>query len=125
MSQPGSAPGPGNVWEARAREHLRDSGLTIIAQGYRCRLGELDLIACDDEQLIIVEVRARARTAFGTAVETVGINKQRRIILATRHFLMRHPAWVSRRIRFDVIAFDDIDQPAPALTWLKNAFLAY
>lgn len=116
---------PGSVWEMRAREHLVNSGVDIITQGYRCRLGELDLIASDDEHLIIVEVRARARTAYGTAAETVSAGKQRRIILATRHFLMRHPVFSSRRIRFDVIAFDNIDEPVPRMSWLKNAFLAH
>jgi len=125
MSGTGGKPGAGNIWEVRAGELLRESGLSIIGHGYRCRLGELDLIASDGDCLIVVEVRARAGTGFGSAAETVGQHKQQRIIRATQHFLMRNPGWFSRPIRFDVIAFDNIDAATPSVTWLKNAFAAH
>jgi putative endonuclease len=125
MSGAGGTPGSGQVWEIRAGKLLRESGLTIIGQGYRCRLGELDLIASDGESLIVVEVRARAGTSFGSAAETVSQHKQQRIIRATQHFLMRNPGWFTRPIRFDVIAFDNIDSATPSVTWLKNAFAAH
>jgi putative endonuclease len=125
MTGAGRAQAPGSIWEARACEHLREAGMHILARGYRCRLGELDLVASDGERLVVVEVRARAKSDFGSALETVGPRKQQRIVLATRHFLMRNPAWHSRPIRFDVIAFDAIDSSAPQITWLKNAFTAH
>jgi len=125
MNRAGGPPGTGQIWERRASKHLQQAGLRIVEHSYRCRLGEIDLIASDGEQLIVVEVRARARTGFGSALETVGARKQQRIVQATRHFLMRNPIWHSRPIRFDVIAFDGIDSANPAITWLKNAFTAY
>jgi putative endonuclease len=112
----------GRVWESRAAEHLEQHGLNILARGYRCRLGELDLVCRDDRQLVIVEVRARARDALCSAIDSVDAHKRRRIVQATRHLLMRHGEWQTAVIRFDVIAFDGIDTPEPKLTWVKNAF---
>ena len=117
-----SALGLGRRWESRAAEFLSEQGIRILAQGYRCRLGEIDLIGSDGEALVIVEVKARRHASLGSAIETVGPAKQRRIIQATRHFLMRHPVASSRPIRFDVVAFDDIDRVNHRVTWIRNAF---
>lgn len=112
----------GRAWEARAAEYLEANGLRVIARGYRCRLGELDLVCRDERYLVIVEVRARSSGALCSAVESIGAHKQRRIVLATRHLLMRHPEWHSVPIRFDVVAYDAIDGAEPQIRWIKNAF---
>jgi putative endonuclease len=112
----------GRLWESRAAAHLERHGLEILARGYRCRLGELDLVCRDDRQLVIVEVRARGRSAICSAAESIGPHKRRRIVQATRHLLMRHAEWQAAPIRFDVVAFDAIDAPEPRIEWIKNAF---
>jgi putative endonuclease len=112
----------GRIWEARAAAHLERHGLAILMRGYRCRLGELDLVCRDDRQLVIVEVRARSRGALCSAVDSIDAHKRRRIVQATRHLLMRHGEWQTAVVRFDVVAFDGIDTPEPKLTWLRNAF---
>lgn len=114
----------GRAWELAASDLLARRGVEIIARGYRCRLGELDLIGIDGTTLVVVEVRARASDARGRALETVGPRKRKRIVNATRHFLMRHPAWFSRPIRFDVVAVDGIDTAEPRMQWVKGAFEA-
>ena len=111
----------GRDGEDRAAELLAAAGLAIIARGYRCRLGELDIIASDGPALVIVEVKLRGRPDHGSALESVGPAKRRRIVRATRHFLMRHPAWHSRPIRFDVIAIEGSGSGAK-LSWVKHAF---
>lgn len=112
----------GRVWESRAAAHLEQHGLTILARGYRCRLGELDIVCRDGAALVIVEVRARGSNAFCSAVDSVDVHKRRRIVQATRHLLMRNGAWQAAPIRFDVVAFDGIDTQEPRLNWIKNAF---
>jgi putative endonuclease len=112
----------GRHWEAVAADYLEDHGLTVLARGYRCRLGELDLVCRDDGALVVVEVRARGTSSLGSAIETVGPRKRARIVLATRHFLMRRREWHDAVIRFDVVAFDAIDTADPAVCWIKNAF---
>jgi putative endonuclease len=112
----------GRLWESRAAAYLEDHGLEVLTRGYRCRLGELDLVCRDDAALVIVEVRARGRGARCSAIESVDTHKRRRIVQATRHLLMRHARWHSAPIRFDVVAFDDIDTAEPQVHWIKNAF---
>ena len=112
----------GRLWESRAAEFLEERGLRILARGYRCRLGELDLVGRDDSHLVIVEVRARSRSAVCSALESIGPHKRRRIVQATRHLLLRHPQWQTTPIRFDVVAFDAIDTAEPRIQWLQNAF---
>lgn len=112
----------GRLWESRAATYLEAHGLTILARGYRCRLGELDLVARDERHLVIVEVRARARGALCSALESIGPAKRRRIVQATRHLLMRHAQWQAAPVRFDVVAFDAIDDAEPQVRWIRNAF---
>jgi putative endonuclease len=114
----------GRVWESRAAAYLEQHGLHIVARGYRCRLGELDLVCRDHAQLVIVEVRARGAGAICSAVESVDAHKRHRIVQAIRHLLMRHAQWQRATIRFDVVAFDGIDLPEPRIRWIKNAFEA-
>jgi putative endonuclease len=112
----------GRLWESHAAAYLEQHGLTILTKGYRCRLGELDLVCRDDRELVIVEVRARSSGARCSAVESIDAHKRRRIVQATRHLLMRHAAWNGARIRFDVVAFEAIDSEQPRVEWIKNAF---
>ena len=114
------SPGIGEAWETRAACFLEHQGLTILARRYRCRLGELDLVASDGNGLVIVEVKARANG--GSSLDSIGAGKRRRIVNATRHFLMRHSQWHDRPIRFDVIGFDAIDSHQPRMRWIKSAF---
>jgi putative endonuclease len=114
----------GRHWEAVAADYLEDRGLVVLARGYRCRLGELDLVCHNRDVLIVVEVRARAKSSFGSAIETIGPHKRARIVQATRHFLMRRPEWHEAPIRFDVVTFDAIDTEEPAIQWIQDAFQA-
>lgn len=112
----------GRYWETVAADHLIEHGLSIVERGYRCRLGELDILCRDGAALVVVEVRARGRNAYVGAAESVDRAKRRKILRATRHFLMRHPEWQRNPLRFDVIAIDAADTEVPVLSWIRNAF---
>ncbi|QHI97870.1 YraN family protein [Xylophilus rhododendri] len=109
----------GDAGEARALAHLAAAGLTLLERNYRTPGrggGEIDLILREpDGTLVFVEVRQRAGSRHGGAAASVGIWKQRRIVFAARHYLMR----LSRLppCRFDVVTIEG-DQ----LGWLKAAF---
>lgn len=105
--------------EARALRHLRAHGLAPLARNWRGRRGELDLVMLDGEVLVIAEVRSRARTDYGSAVDTIDGRKQAHLVHAAREFLASHPEHADREVRFDVVAID-----AGALEWLKAAFAA-
>ncbi len=110
----------GRRWEERAARYLTRQGLAVVARGYRCRLGEIDLVCRDREALVFVEVRARGAGARTGAIESIDAAKQRKLVMTARHFLMRHPSWHERPLRFDVVAFDDIDGEKTTLRWERN-----
>jgi putative endonuclease len=112
----------GHTWETAAAKYLAGQGLVLIAHGYRCRAGEIDLICLDGDSLVFVEVRARRTTSHGSAAETVDPRKRRKIVTAARHYLMRHPRWYQNPIRFDVVAIDATLSSEPSLDWIKDAF---
>lgn len=114
-----SAPAIGAGKEQLARYYLEQSGLRLVEHNYRCRQGEIDLVMRDGNCLAFVEVRYRKSAGFGSPAETVTRNKQRRIILAARHYLQRHPTPLD--CRFDVIAIIGTGR----IEWLKNAFLDF
>ena len=113
----------GRHYEAIARSYLERRGLITHEAGYRCRLGELDLICEERGVLVIVEVKARRSTSPVSAAESVDRFKQRRIIAATRHFLMTHPRWHEWPLRFDVLAISAIETD-PQIDWITHAFVA-
>ncbi|MCS6936451.1 MAG: YraN family protein [Candidatus Bipolaricaulota bacterium] len=88
--------------ERLARDFLRQQGYEIIAERYRWRGGEIDLIARDGNFLVFIEVRSRSRELFGLPEETVTLRKQRKILLTAQHYLARHPTPLP--VRFDVVA---------------------
>jgi putative endonuclease len=120
MSRDGNA--AGRFWEDSASEYLAQRGVRTLLRRYRCRLGELDLVCTDESSLVVVEVRARSSTRHASAADSIDYFKRRRIVQATRHLLMRHPAWSERPVRFDVVAIERIDSAEPRIEWIRGAF---
>ncbi len=112
----------GDAGEALALQHLQRAGLMLVERNYRvargpsARGGEVDLILRErDGTLVFVEVRTRSDAGHGGAAASVGSAKQRRIVLAARHYLMRLAA--PPPCRFDVVALD-----GERIEWLRAAF---
>ncbi|MBU0595747.1 YraN family protein [Candidatus Bipolaricaulota bacterium] len=107
MATPTSDPRHETIdWEAaeeRACELLRSEGFEIVARNWRCRSGEIDVIARDGPVLAFIEVKARRSAAYGGPEGAVHRAKQRRIIAAARSFLST--AGCELPIRFDVVTF--------------------
>jgi putative endonuclease len=110
--------------ETLAREFLQQQGLTPVAANANYRGGELDLVMCDGDTLVFVEVRYR-RTArgFGDGAASIGAAKRRRTVLAAELFLAGHRDYARLPCRFDVIAASG-DADAPDFQWLRDAFRA-
>lgn len=97
----------GMLAERRVALKYEQLGFIILDRNWRCRSGELDLVAVKSSLIAIVEVKRRSSTAFGGAAAAVGPEKQSRIRAATQAWLSVHPAWSQRSdlsIRFDVAA---------------------
>jgi putative endonuclease len=95
----------GTAGEELACRHLRGRGLSIVERNYRCRLGEIDVVAREGDTIVFVEVKERGDSSHGGAVEAVTGPKRRRVIRAARHWASVHRESESH-IRFDVIAID-------------------
>jgi len=118
----GSTKAVGDSAESLALAWLQARGLVLVQRNYRvargpgARGGEIDLILRDrDGTLVFVEVRARRSAAHGGAAATVGATKQRALVFAARHYLMRLDRLPP--CRFDVVAID-----GEFVDWHRAAF---
>ena len=109
--------------EALATEYLRKKRYKIIAAGYHCRFGEIDLIAQNKRYLVFVEVKLRKNGDFAAAREYVDRRKQDRIRITASVYLAKNPT--ALQPRFDVIEIYAPEGPAslrPEITHLEDAF---
>jgi putative endonuclease len=109
----------GAAAEDRAARCLESAGLQLLARNYRCRMGELDLVATAGDVLVVAEVRLRSSTRFGGAAASITWQKRRRIVRATRHLLAREPALQRLRVRFDALV---VEGAGAEVEWIKGAF---
>ena len=106
-----------------AAEYLRKKRYRILAAGYRCRFGEIDLIASNRSYLLFVEVKLRKSPDFAAAREYVDGRKQERLRAAASMYLARNPT--NLRCRFDIIeiyAPDGVDTAHPEINHMEDAF---
>lgn len=106
----------GAAGEQLAAEYLLRQGLSLVERNFRVKGGEIDLICRDGKTTVFVEVRSRSRSDFGGAAASITATKQARLILAARHWLLRHG---EMPCRFDCILLD-----GDKLEWLRDAFAA-
>lgn len=111
--------------EQRALLHLQNAGLTLITRNYHTRFGEIDLIMMHSKTIVFVEVRRRTSARFGTAIESIGPMKVRRLRNSAQWFLKdrRYAVCVktTQSRRFDIVALDGVEHSA-TLTWTRDAF---
>lgn len=107
----------GQAAERSALGYLQSKGLELVAQNYRSRFGEIDLIMKDQDQCVFVEVRYRKDQDFGTPADTVTRQKQQKMIRTAKDYLLKHKLYEKISCRFDVIAISD------EIEWIPNAFL--
>ena len=95
----------GRIGEDAAAKLLEQQGYRIRARNYRCRMGEIDIIAEKKEDLVFIEVKTRRSFHYGRPGEAVTQEKKKRIIRAAECYLKESERQgdPARRIRFDVI----------------------
>jgi putative endonuclease len=109
--------------EALAAEYLRKKRFTVVAAGYHCRFGEIDLIAQDKKHLIFVEVKLRKSADFAAAMEYVDRRKQDKIRITASMYLSQNPTTLQPR--FDVIeiyAPEGTATQRPEIRHMEDAF---
>ena len=92
----------------------------MLQRNYRCRSGEVDVVAREGETTVFVEVKERHDDSHGQGYESVTFGKRRRLIRAARLFAAAH-GLEERPLRFDVISID-WDEQGPRLRHDRGAF---
>lgn len=109
--------------ENAAAAHLQSQGAHILLRNYRCRSGELDIVArLGQDELVIIEVRTRSSDAYGGAAASVDAGKRRRLIRAANRMLQERRDLARLRVRFDVMVVAEPSSDSPQITWIKHAF---
>lgn len=109
--------------EALAAEFLQKKHYSIVAAGYSCRFGEIDLIATDRKYLVFVEVKLRKSANFAKAMEYVDRRKQDKLRITASMYLSQNPTKLQPR--FDVIEIYAPDATAtlhPEIRHMEDAF---
>ena len=77
----------GRLGEDLAIKHLQENGYKIIQRNFECRQGEIDIIAKDKEEIVIIEVKTRKCLEYGKPAEAVDEKKQKHIYKAAEYYL--------------------------------------
>ncbi|SNB46361.1 YraN family protein [Geobacter sp. DSM 9736] len=107
--------------EQLAAAYLKGKKFVILERNYRCKGGEVDIIARDGRTVVFVEVKTRRNHAFGLPQEAVTLFKQRQISKAALVWLSQHRQ-LEAPARFDVVAVVLGDNEVPDIDHIKNAF---
>jgi len=106
--------GLGQSGEKKAEKYLISQGYDVLEKNFRCKFGEIDLIAQKDGVLVFVEVKTRSGSGYGMGFESVTKKKQEKLLLTAQTYMAgRKPL----QARFDVISIDKGE-----ITHIKNAF---
>lgn len=113
----------GRWGESQVADWLRSKGFRLAAAGYRCRFGEIDLIAEKGGYICFVEVKLRRSDEFAKAREFVDRRKQERLRLTAEHYLTEHPTELQPRFDVaEVYAPQGISTKNPQINYFENAF---
>ena len=107
----------GTKYELIACEYLKSQGYKILEKNFRCRSGEIDIIAEDEKYLVFIEVKYRSGNSCGYAASAVSFRKQQVISRTARFYLMKNNIPDTCPCRFDVVAIDQKE-----IHLYKNAF---
>jgi len=106
--------------EAIAAYYLQKKGYILLTKNWSCKVGELDLVMQHDSTRVIVEVRLRSPTSYGAGFETVGWQKQQKLIRAAKYYQQKERYWGD--IRFDVVSITLTNNKTAKIEHIDNAF---
>ena len=92
----------GKTGEEIGTQYLINNGYKLIIRNFRCRQGEIDIIAKDKDEIVFIEVKTRRNTNYGYPIDAVDKRKQKHIFNASKYYIYKNKL-EKRKIRFDVI----------------------
>ena len=111
----------GTIKEEQAAIYLEKSGMSVLARNYRCRYGEIDIVAKFEDILVFVEVKTRTNLELGLPEDAVGPKKRRKYECLAAMYLQDHD-YVDMPVRFDVIGLLVIKTDRALVRHHVNAF---
>ena len=111
----------GRRGEDLAASHLRARGYLILDRNWRCREGEIDIVARDGDEVVFVEVKTRSSLAYGHPLEAITVRKLARLRLLSGRWCGAHPD-AGRRIRIDVVGVIAPRDAPPRIEHLERVF---
>lgn len=109
-------------YEELALDYLQHEGLQLLQRNFRCKAGEIDLVMLHRTTLVFIEVRFRNSALHGSPVATITRDKQRKLLLAARYFLLGHAEHHHRSCRFDVVGVMPDASGGSSFDWVPDAF---
>lgn len=113
----------GAMGEILSARFLREKGYTICSSNFRCRLGEIDIIAADKHYLVFVEVKTRKENARYLPREAVTLTKQRKLLQTAAMYMSRFPSKLQPR--FDVVEVVTTNDDAMKIVEINHIMGAY
>lgn len=92
----------GNIAEKITQNYLKEQGYKIVNTNYKNKIGEIDIIAKDNDVIVFVEIKYRKNTNFGLPREAVNLEKQRKIRMVATSYLNKYNLH-NNQCRFDVV----------------------
>ena len=111
----------GSRYEQEAAAFLSKQGLIIVAQNYRCRAGEIDIIAKDGQTLVFCEVKYRFDSSAGDPAAAVDYRKQQTIFRVAQWYMQTNRLPENTPCRFDVVAMTGVGEDLQ-IRWIPDAF---
>ncbi len=94
----------GRKGEDLACEFLKQNGYRVIERNFRCKMGEIDIVATDGESICFTEVKARTRTDYGMPRDAVDRRKQLKLLRCAQLYLKLHPGYAEQfSPRMDIV----------------------
>ena len=112
-------PSAGALGEEEAARHLQSEGWSILARNYRCRFGEIDIVAQRADEVAFVEVKSWKALGRADLEYAVDRRKQGRVALTARRYLAENRGLAGRRMRFDVVF---LGPEEPGVRHIERAF---
>ena len=107
----------GEKIEQNVAEYLKTQGYIILEQNFRCRLGEIDIIAKEKNCIVFIEVKYRKNVVSGYPEEAVNFHKQQKIIKSSLYYIQKNHISINSCFRYDVVSVIN-----NKITIIKNAF---
>ena len=111
----------GKRGEIVAAEYLCQEGYRILERNYRCKIGEIDVVAEKNGRILFIEIKTRRSDHYGLAQEAVHLIKQKKILRTAEWYLKEHKM-ADRPVGFEVIAVQWHDDRVPEVRCIPNAF---